>query len=68
MLKTWCKILPFFIVEYIAKKHLERYQIIEGSLGRPEDFRVVAYPFHGVYIEVNRHQRLIDAEIDRLHK
>jgi hypothetical protein len=44
MLKTWLKILPFFIVEFIAKKKLERFKEYH-MLGR---VKVIVIPFKNV--------------------
>jgi len=68
MLKRWVKLLPFFIVEIIAKKHGERFIISEAPIARSGSMRTVVCPYNGVWIEVNYKQRIIDAEIDRLHK
>jgi len=68
MLKNWVKLLPFFIVEIIAKKGCERFLITEGIVGKPESIRTVVCPFHGVYIETNYNQRIIDEKIDELHR
>ena len=52
MLRIWLKILPVFVVEYIAKKNCERFMINLGTTGNPDSDRVVVNPFKGVYIEI----------------
>ena len=53
MLQTWVKLLPVFVVEYLAKKGCERFLINLGTTGHPDSNRVVVNPFKGVYIEID---------------
>lgn len=48
-MQLWTKILPFFIVEWIAKKHLERW-----SMGK----ETIVEPFKGVYFVVEKDKNL----------
>ncbi len=50
MLRPILKLLPFFIVEYIAKKHCERLNIPRGFL---KDCVMVVNPFKNVYISID---------------
>ena len=52
MLQTWVKLLPVFVVEYLAKKGCERFLINVGRDSEPFDITVVN-PFKGVYIEID---------------
>ena len=52
MLQTWVKLLPVFVVEYLAKSVCERFTINLGTTGHPDSNRVVVNPFKGVYIEI----------------
>lgn len=45
MLKTWTKILPFFLVEWLAKRKLARFRLYD----RMDSVN----PYKGVYIEVS---------------
>lgn len=54
MLKGWVKILPFFVVEWFAKKG-ERFEINTMSSNWDEQGkRIVVRPFPGVYIAVKK--------------
>lgn len=52
-MRSWCKILPFFIIEYLSKKHGEEFTINLGY-GDAKHYRQVGNPFKGVYIEKDR--------------
>ncbi|MNR05008.1 hypothetical protein D3C85_1210100 [compost metagenome] len=43
-MKTWTKILPFLVVEWLAKKHLERFTDWHAK----GENRVFVYPYKGV--------------------
>jgi len=43
-MKTWTKILPFFIVAIIAKRKLERFTIAGET---------VVIPYKGIYIKID---------------
>jgi len=47
-MRQWTKFLPFFIVEYIAKKHLEKFTIANET---------VVIPYKGVYIRIEKEQK-----------
>lgn len=59
MIRSWVKLLPFFIVEWLAK-YGERYEINLRKDGRPDGVISVVRPFHGVYIDPDNKQRRID--------
>lgn len=46
-MQMWTKVLPFFIVEWLAKKNLERFTIMTTKQGE-----TVVIPYKGVYIKV----------------
>ena len=52
MLQTWVKLLPVFVVEYLAKKGCERFLINIGTDSDPY-YKIVVNPFKGVYIEID---------------
>lgn len=43
-MRIWCKILPFFLVEWLARKHCERFQYDLGKYGK----KIIVSPFKGV--------------------
>jgi hypothetical protein len=47
-MRTWTKILPFFIVEWLSRKHGEMFTIslYTGS------FLIVTSPYKGIYFSV----------------
>lgn len=45
-MRTWCQILPFFIVVWIARRYEERWTI---WLGQGEHPREAVSPYKGVY-------------------
>ena len=49
MLKSWIKVLPMFMVEYIAKKKCERFNV---SFGGKQRINVVM-PWPNVYFVVH---------------
>lgn len=49
MMRNWTKILPFFVVEYIAKKYGERFTDHHA----PGRNKVFVYPYDGVKIFVD---------------
>ena len=67
MLKMWTKLLPFFVVEWLAKKS-ESYDISINPNAKKPDIIQIVRPYHGVYIEPNYRQRVINQKIDALHK
>jgi hypothetical protein len=50
MLKTWTKILPFFIIEWYSKKYCERYYINLSRVGTAE--RLAVSPYRDTYFVV----------------
>jgi hypothetical protein len=48
MLATWTKILPFFIVAWLAKRKCEVFHITE-EIG--SDY---VYPYNGIYIRMDK--------------
>jgi len=50
--KTIIKILPFFIVEWMAKKYCGKYKLNLYSDGRPEGIREAVSPFLDTYFVI----------------
>lgn len=49
-MRTWCKILPFFILVWIARRYGEKFTIY---LSKDTNLREVVVPYNGVYIYTN---------------
>jgi|GEM_PF-3910876 len=55
MLKSWTKILPFFVVEWFIKKHGERFDINTKSHNWDEGGRrTIVRPYSGIYMSINK--------------
>ena len=55
MLRAWTKLLPYFVVEKLAKKKCETFTINTMSSGWNEaGKREIVRPFKGVYISINK--------------
>ena len=52
MLNTWCKLLPFFFIEWYSKKYCERYYINLSRLGTAE--RLAVSPYRDCYFVVRK--------------
>ena len=51
-MKSWTKILPFFIVEWLAKRNLERFNInIKTCNWDKSGVKQIVKPYKGVYLE-----------------
>ena len=60
IMKTWCKILPFFIVEWWAKRNCE-------IIVRKDGMHVVR-PFNNIEIAVPAHLKETKARYAKWHK
>ena len=52
MFKTIIKILPFFIVEWMARKYCSKYKLNLYTDGRPEGIREAVSPFLDTYFVI----------------
>lgn len=55
MLKPWVRVLPYFVVEWIAKRYGERF-VMTVVKGRQLDHKTITRPFTGVYISIKEDQ------------